>query len=69
VSEAVREVAGRQAARAASGRPVTLVELIDRLLADGVAIEGQIVLAVADIDLVQLDLGVLLAAVTEAPAR
>lgn len=63
------EVAGYQAARAASGRPVTLVELIDRLLAEGVAIEGQLVLAVADIDLVQLNLGVLLAAVTEAPSR
>ena len=63
------EIAGYGAARAASGRPVTLVDLIDRLLADGVAIEGQLVLAVADIDLVQLDLGVLLAAVTEAPTR
>ena len=63
------EVAGYRAARPASGRPVTLVELIDRLLAEGVAIEGQLVLAVADIDLVQLDLGILLAAITEAPAR
>lgn len=63
------EVAGYEAGRAASGRHVTLVELIDRLLADGVAIEGQLVLAVADIDLVQLDLAVLLAAVTEVPAR
>lgn len=63
------DVAGFRGARAASGRPVTLVELIDRLLAEGVAIEGQLVLAVADIDLVQLDLGILLAAVTEASAR
>lgn len=65
----MREIAGYQAAQPAAGRPVTLVELIDRLLAEGVAIEGQLVLAVADIDLVQLDLGVLLAAVVEAPAR
>jgi hypothetical protein len=65
----MNELAGYHAGRAASGRHVSLVDLIDRLLADGVAIEGQIVLAVADIDLVQLDLGVLLAAVTEAPAR
>jgi hypothetical protein len=65
----VSELAGYQAARGASGRPVSLVEVIDRLLAEGVAIEGQLVLAVADIDLVQLDLGILLAAVIEAPAR
>jgi hypothetical protein len=65
----VSEIAGYQAARAASGRPVSLVDVIDRLLAEGVAVEGQLVLAVADIDLVQLNLAVLLAAVTEAPAR
>jgi hypothetical protein len=65
----VSELAGYEAARPASGRPVSLVDVLDRLLADGVAIEGQLVLAVADIDLVQLDLGVLLAAITEAPAR
>jgi hypothetical protein len=45
------------------------VDLIDRLLADGVVVEGQLMLAVADIDLVQLDLAVLLAAIAEAPAR
>ena len=60
--EAVSEVAGLQAAR---GTRVTLLDLIDRLLAEGVAIEGRITLAVADIDLVELDLAVLLAAVAE----
>jgi hypothetical protein len=63
------ELAGYEAGRAASGRHVSLVDLIDRLLAEGVAVEGQLTLAVADIDLVRLDLAVLLAAVAEAPAR
>jgi len=62
----MNQAAGLQAAH---GRRVTLLDLIDRLLADGVVVEGQLMLAVADIDLVQLDLGVLLAAIAEAPAR
>jgi hypothetical protein len=65
----VNEVAGYEAARTPSGRPATLVDLLDRLLAEGVVVEGQLVLAVADIDLVQLDLAVLLAAISEAPSR
>jgi hypothetical protein len=40
---------------------VTLVELLDRLLAGGVVVHGHITLAVADIDLIDLDLGLLLA--------
>jgi hypothetical protein len=41
--------------------PVSLVDLLDRLLAGGVVIHGHITLAAADIDLVDLDLGILLA--------
>ena len=40
---------------------VTLVDLLDRLLAGGVVVHGHITLAVADIDLIDLDLGILLA--------
>jgi Gas vesicle protein len=40
---------------------VTLVDLLDRLLAGGVVVHGQITLAAADIDLVDLDLAILLA--------
>jgi hypothetical protein len=47
---------------ASGGRQVTLIDLLDRLLAGGVVIEGHITLSVADIDLVELDLGVILAA-------
>jgi hypothetical protein len=46
--------------RPASG-PVSLVDLLDRLLAGGVVIHGHITLAAADIDLVDLDLAILLA--------
>jgi len=37
-------------------REVTLLDLLDRLLAGGIAIQGEITLAVADIDLVDLSL-------------
>jgi hypothetical protein len=42
-------------------RDVTLVELVDRLLGQGVVISGEITLAVADIDLVNLELRALIA--------
>jgi hypothetical protein len=48
---------------AAASRQVTLVELVDRLLAKGVVITGDITLAVADIDLVQVELRALVASV------
>lgn len=40
---------------------VTLVDLLDRLLAGGVVVHGHIKLAVAEIDLIDMDLGILLA--------
>jgi hypothetical protein len=43
-----------------------LVELLDRLLAGGVVVEGDVTLAVADVDLIQLDLRALLASVDAA---
>lgn len=46
----------------------SLVDLLDRLLAGGVVVRGQITLAAADIDLVHLDLGLLLASI-DAAAR
>jgi hypothetical protein len=42
---------------------VTLLELLDRLLDKGVVAKGEILLSVADIDLVYLNLGVLLSSV------
>lgn len=42
---------------------VTLIDLLDRLLQGGIAIHGDIVLSAANIDLVEIDLRVLIAAV------
>lgn len=45
---------------------VTLLDLLDRLLAGGVVIRGEIRLAAADVDLVALDVALLLSAVDKA---
>jgi hypothetical protein len=47
----------------ARNQRVTLLELLDRLIDKGVMVKGEIVLSVADIDLVYLNLGLLLASV------
>jgi Gas vesicle protein len=44
-------------------RPVALVDLLDRVLATGVVITGDITLAIADIDLVRISLRALIASV------
>lgn len=44
-------------------RDVTLLELLDRLLEGGVAIQGDITLAAADIDLVDVSLRLVVGAV------
>lgn len=46
-------------------RQVTLLDLLDRLLGGGVLVQGQVMLAAADIDLVELDLGLLVSSVDE----
>ena len=48
-------------ARGGPSGQVTLIDLLDRLLAGGVVVHGHITLAAADIDLVDLDLAILLA--------
>jgi hypothetical protein len=54
---------------ARSQPPVTLVDLLDRLLAGGVVVHGHVTLAVADIDLVELDVALLVAATATLAAR
>lgn len=44
-------------------RQVTLLDLVDRVIDKGAVVRGQVVLAVADVDLVKLDLNLLLASV------
>lgn len=45
------------------GERVALVDLLDRLLAEGVVVTGEITLCVADVDLVTISLRALLASV------
>ncbi|MEU9305812.1 gas vesicle protein [Streptomyces sp. NPDC048269] len=45
------------------GRQVALVDLLDRLLAGGVVITGDIILSIADIDLVRISLRALITSV------
>jgi Gas vesicle protein len=66
MSEAVYSSTG---VRAPSARHVTLLDLLDRLLAGGVVVHGHITLAAADIDLVDLDLAILVAATDKAAGR
>ncbi|MFD0415079.1 gas vesicle protein [Streptomyces sp. NPDC127108] len=44
-------------------REIALVDLLDRLLAGGVVIAGDITLRIADVDLVRIDLKALISAV------
>jgi hypothetical protein len=45
---------------------VALVDLVDRLLAGGVVLAGEITLSVADVDLVQVSLRALISSVSTA---
>ncbi|MBR8639092.1 gas vesicle protein [Streptomyces tuirus] len=44
-------------------RPVALVDLLDRLLQGGVVLTGDLVLSIADVDLVRIDLRAVIAPV------
>jgi len=44
---------------------VALVDLLDRLLAGGVVVTGDLVLSIADVDLVRISLRALIASVDE----
>ncbi|MEU6996417.1 gas vesicle protein [Streptomyces sp. NPDC046465] len=46
-------------------REIALVDLLDRLLAGGVVIAGDITLRIADVDLVRIDLNALISSVNE----
>lgn len=50
-------------AEGGGGQQVALVDLLDRVLARGVVVDGEITLTVADVDLVHLSLRALLSAV------
>ncbi|MFF9041450.1 gas vesicle protein [Streptomyces sp. NPDC014892] len=48
-----------------SGRQVALIDLLDRLLSGGVVLTGDLVLSIADIDLVRVSLRAVIVAVRE----
>lgn len=58
-----------QGTAAARSQPVSLVDLIDRVLAGGVVVHGHITLAVADIDLIDVDVALLVAATAKLAER
>lgn len=68
-SPAITTARGGSSLQATHTRHVTLLDLLDRLLGGGVVIRGQITLATADVDLVEIDLGLLVAAVETARGR
>ncbi len=47
-----------------AGREVALVDVLDRLLADGLVLSGDLTLAIADVDLVHLSLRTLITSIT-----
>lgn len=47
-----------------TGREVALVDVLDRLLADGLVLSGDLTLAIADVDLVHLSLRTLITSIT-----
>ncbi|MFI0977027.1 gas vesicle protein [Streptomyces sp. NPDC021093] len=46
-------------------REIALVDLLDRLLAGGVVLSGDLTLRIADVDLVRIDLNALISSVSE----
>jgi gas vesicle protein GvpA/GvpJ/GvpM family len=49
---------------AVAGREVALVDVLDRLLADGLVLSGDLTLSIADVDLVHLSLRTLITSIT-----
>jgi Gas vesicle protein len=68
VSEA-RTLYASTSGRASTSQPVTLVDLIDRVLSGGVVVHGHVTLAVADIDLIDVDVALLVAATAKLGER
>lgn len=53
----------------AGQRPVALVDLLDRVLAGGVVVSGELTLSIADVDLVHISLRTLLTSITALAPR
>ncbi|MGK5544790.1 gas vesicle protein [Streptomyces sp. URMC 127] len=46
-------------------RRITLIDLLDRLLAGGVVVAGDLTLSIADVDLVRIDLHALISSIDD----
>ncbi|MGP3980075.1 gas vesicle protein [Streptomyces sp. KR80] len=46
-------------------RQIALIDLLDRLLAGGIVVAGDVTLRIADVDLVRIDLHALISSVNE----
>ncbi|MEV6874207.1 gas vesicle protein [Amycolatopsis sp. NPDC051128] len=54
---------------AAAERPIALIDLLDRVLAGGVVVSGELTLSIADVDLVHISLRTLLTSITALQPR
>ncbi|NKQ52842.1 gas vesicle protein [Amycolatopsis sp. K13G38] len=50
-------------------RPVALIDLLDRVLAGGVVVSGELTLSIADVDLVRISLRTLLSSISALQPR
>lgn len=57
-------IAGRWDDPAIDRQPVALVDLLDRVLAGGVVLAGEVTLALADVDMVRISVRALVASVS-----
>jgi hypothetical protein len=59
----VNELPERRASVPVRGQRIALVDLLDRLLAGGVVITGDVTISIADVDLVRISLRALIASI------
>jgi hypothetical protein len=69
VDRPVRDLPAPRAPRPARGERIALVDLLDRLLAGGVVITGDITISIADVDLVRVSLRALVASIRPEMSR
>jgi len=69
VSAPPRTLYASSSRRASSTEPITLVDLLDRVLSGGVVVQGHVTLAVAEIDLIDVDIALLVAATAKLAER
>jgi hypothetical protein len=63
VDRAVSETGDRRAPVPVRGQSVALVDLLDRLLAGGVVITGDVTISIANVDLVRVSLRAIIASI------